>query len=253
MLPSIENIPYQCFNSCSALSSVEFDVGFSGSTFQVRAFENCSALQWICIPASVTLLELSCFSYSGLRAVEFAPGSKLRSIAGFCFSPCPALESFHVVSTVDSLGYNCFGNNPALREVSFAPGSQLRVFGPCLFVECVNLAQICVPSSVESIRNCVFDRCPSVRSLTFELPSALREILSFPNGCVEPVDVPDSVVRFVAPIALNQEDRALIRFGRDSQLQECALRRSAWQRNCFNRIFAGFSEGYLKTARGDLE
>jgi hypothetical protein len=252
-MPAVENLPRGCFSQCTALSSIEFDPGFTGSTFGGRAFGACSVLQHICIPVSVTEIEHGCFADSGLRGVEFAAGSRLRLIGSYCFYHCNHLESFHVLSSVELVGENCFAVCHALREVTFEPNSQLRVFEHRLFADCTGLAQICVPSSVETIQDHVFGDACSMTRLTFELPSVLHEMLTFPRDCAEPVDVPDSVVTFKTPIALEPQTYACIRFGRDSRLQTCDVHGRGWQPNRFGRGFVQFSESHLKRTREDVE
>lgn len=88
---SVRRIEAAAFQDCSSLQSVTFQKGSSllvigrhcFDKYYFGAFSDCTSLKSIEIPASVTTIEVSAFSYcSSLGTVTFEQGSKLEAIEG---------------------------------------------------------------------------------------------------------------------------------------------------------------------------
>ena len=170
---SVTSIGDSAFNECTSLEYNEYENGkYLGNSenpylvlfgtlnttftqfninanckFILGAFKNCSSLENIEIPSSVT------------------------SIGGAAFSGCRSLVSIEIPSSVTSIGGFAFQDCSLLETVTFEEGSQLTSIGNTAFVDCSQLASIEIPSSVTSIGSSAFNRCSNLTSVTFADPN----------------------------------------------------------------------------------
>jgi hypothetical protein len=90
---------------------------------------DCIALESICIPSSVSVMEQGCFrGCRSLSVVKFEAGSNVRELGHEVFAGCPALASFCVPASVEVLASGCFGDDYA-GELTFQPPAHLRELG----------------------------------------------------------------------------------------------------------------------------
>ena len=139
-------------------------------TIETKAFQNCSGLPHVTIPASVKsegtsssyVPGLGYYAFSGctgLTKVIFKEGSTLDGIAEGVFANCTALTEIHLPESITSIGRQAFEN-------------------------CSSLTSITIPQSVETIHEDAFSGCSNLRLVTFEENSNLRSVayLAF-NAC----------------------------------------------------------------------
>jgi len=119
--PSVVNIDFRAFGSCSSLKSVVLP---NVSTIGPKAFEGCLSLAEIQMP-SVTIINKS------------------------AFQSCPKLTSVVLPNTLNILGEGAFYMCLGLESVDF--GDSLTTIGPQAFFECISLKTISIPNSVTSI------------------------------------------------------------------------------------------------------
>ena len=74
---SVTSIGSNAFSDCQKLAQVNFGNGVE--LIEQRAFEGCSSLEEVVLPASLTEMEDSCFSYCGLKKVSLPDGVKYSS------------------------------------------------------------------------------------------------------------------------------------------------------------------------------
>ena len=87
------------------------------------AFMNCTKLEKVNIPASVTLLGQDCFSScSVLKTVTFDEGSSLTTINKTAFGSCILLEEVILPNTVTKIGTEIFYNCKKLEKVVLGAG-----------------------------------------------------------------------------------------------------------------------------------
>jgi hypothetical protein len=60
---SVETIAKSCFKSCVKLSELTFESGSRLSSLGESAFDGCSSLRSICLPASIETIGPSCFDH----------------------------------------------------------------------------------------------------------------------------------------------------------------------------------------------
>jgi uncharacterized repeat protein (TIGR02543 family) len=130
-----------------------------------KAFQKCSALTTVTIPASVTSIGHNAFNQcSALTTVNFAAGSQLTSIGNKAFNQCSALTTVTIPDNVISIGNYAFQGCKALTTVDFAAGSQLQTIGSNAFDgnykknETPTLSSVgTLPASVTSIAQYAFN------------------------------------------------------------------------------------------------
>jgi hypothetical protein len=128
-----------------------------------EAFANCSLLESVNIPPSVTILYPKCFSQcTSLSSLTFEARSIRSRIEPAAFFGCTSLQSIQIPASVRILGENCFVRSLSLNNVSFERGLRFA-----------SLASICIPASVEGLPQGCFDRCESLGTVMVERSSKL--------------------------------------------------------------------------------
>ena len=136
---SVETIGAAAFYDCFKLTTVNFEKGsqlktIGGGYDYPGAFEICTALTAIEIPASVETIEESAFQgCSNLTTVNFEKGSQLKTIGiGYnsnVFANCTALTAIEIPASVETIGESAFQGCSNLTTVTFEKGSQLKTIG----------------------------------------------------------------------------------------------------------------------------
>jgi hypothetical protein len=93
----IERLCVGSFSKCRQLRELEFESPSRVRTIECQAFERCSMLESICLPASVEIIsERSFRKCKNLVEFRFEMGSKLRRIEIESFVGCSSLSSIFV-------------------------------------------------------------------------------------------------------------------------------------------------------------
>lgn len=116
-------------------------------TIAAHAFDGCTSLESIYIPASVD------------------------TVLAYAFANCPALTTIDL-SEVDTIGASAFYGCTALREATLS--DNLTVIQDELFYNCSALESITIPASVTSIGNSAFYGCSSLYEI--EIPAAVETV-----------------------------------------------------------------------------
>ena len=154
-------------------------------------FYNCSSLQSVTIPSSVTSLGYFCFLYCySLKSITIPSG--ITSLGDYCFNSCYSLQSITIPDTVTSLSGACFQDCYSLQSVTI-PDTVTSLDGAC-FYNCYSLQSVTLPSGVTSLGNDCFNNCYSLQSI--DIPNS---VTSFSSDCfyncysLQSVTLPNSV------------------------------------------------------------
>lgn len=135
------------------------------------AFELCSRITAVTIPAGVTTVETYAFEdCSSLASVQFPEG--LTTLGEDAFSSCWKLKTVRLPSTLTTAAYAFGGSDSNLQNVTFAPGAAVIPEG--VLNGCDSLTSVTIPTSVKRIGKHAFGYCEKLS--TIKLPSGLTEI-----------------------------------------------------------------------------
>ncbi len=141
-----------------------------------NAFENCSQITEITVPASITRIGSNAFnSCTSLKKVVISNAS--CEIGGAAFVYCSALESVELPSQLKTIPNEAFGHCLSLKSIEIP--STVTLIGAEAFRMCTSLTQVDIPASVTAIRLNAFLGCSSVEA--FNVASG-NSVYSSKNG-----------------------------------------------------------------------
>jgi hypothetical protein len=220
--PEYETLGSSSFSECN-ISSIAFEAGSRITGIQNLAFEFCTSLKAICIPASVEFLGEGCFmGCESLIQLTFESGSRLTEIGKNVFEECSSLPSICIPAEVEFIPSSCFCNCSSLSVLSFEPGSRLTGIDAWALGECRSLRAITIPANLEVIEPILFAWCNSLRQLIFEIPSRLRQF-ALPPADFDPLDIPDSVEVLFAGVLRPCHKSRVLQFGPESRLKSLRI------------------------------
>lgn len=144
------------------------------------------------IPAEVETVPTMAYAYrEDIRAVRFAPDSRLGEIGDYAFVGCRNLREAELPSTVRSLGMGVF-QECDLRRLTVPTGVRKIPRYMCAWNE--NLSDVSLPRKTEDIGSHAFAYCRSLRKI--DVPTGVRHIgsnaFSFCDGLTE-VELPATI------------------------------------------------------------
>ena len=166
-----------------------FEIPNGVTTIEAYAFENCSNIEEIVIPDSVTSLGEEAFYkckikkatlpsiaaiYVRNQFLETANITSGESIEASAFFHCGRLKSVTLPDSVTSIGNGAF-MRCALEYITLPDG--LKSIGGCAFDSCEKLKAITLPEGLKSIGEAAFGGCSELKSIT--LPEGLEGIEAF--------------------------------------------------------------------------
>lgn len=181
----------------STLTALYFAEGSQVTKIGLGAFNGCSALKSLTIPASVIDIDGAFIGNKALQSTTFAEGSQLTTIGESAFEGCSALQSVNLPANVTEVGasafYGCsalqsitipagvttigehaFSGCSALQSVTFAEGSQLTTIGTAAFF-LSGLTSIDLPAGVTEIES-AFSNCYHLTTVNFAKDARIKEI-----------------------------------------------------------------------------
>ena len=190
------------------------------------AFEQCSALSSVSLPASLRSIDtLSLNQGTALAKIEVAEGSPyFKSVGGVLFTgdgrrlicyppkkpgtnytipdgvaelaPCAfqgcTMSRITFPESLVSLGANAFLNCEKLGAAALPDG--VTFIGSCAFSGCVSLTKVTIPAGIKSITSSLFANCKSLNTVT--IPEGVKEIGQGAfSGCerLTSISIPGSV------------------------------------------------------------
>ncbi|MBR1752743.1 MAG: leucine-rich repeat domain-containing protein, partial [Ruminococcus sp.] len=157
------------FSDCTSLESIT--IPNSVTSIGEYAFSDCTSLTSITIPNSVTSIGEAAFFYCrSLKSITI-PDS-VTSIGVWAFAYCTSLTSITIPDSVTSIGEYAFSRCTSLESITI-PNSVTSI-GAYAFNHCTSLTSITIPNSVTSIGECAFFYCTSLKSIT--IPKSVKSI-----------------------------------------------------------------------------
>jgi hypothetical protein len=139
------------------------------------AFDECSTLTSIVIPASVTNIgEYAFYDCVNLLTVTIADGSQLTTIGEGAFDYCENLQSINIPNSVTSIGEEAFYKCEKLPSINIPHG--VTSIGEEAFYCCDALQNITIPASVTTISYGAFYGCCHLQTVTIADGSQLTTI-----------------------------------------------------------------------------
>ena len=173
----LTEIGFNAFYNCTALEKVTFEKGgteplligsttsATGSVTRGYAFQRCTALKEIEIPARATSLERYAFqNCTSLEKITFEAGSQLAFIGEYSFYGCAKLKSITIPAGVVNRTYD--PKQSAMKIVGLGE----RAFYNCTALESVIFEEPAAGAAVTgklSVGDYAFYGCSSLKSLTF--------------------------------------------------------------------------------------
>ena len=169
-----ENPVYDSRSNCNAIIEKESNTLIVGckttkilSSVEVigrNAFANCSDLESIVIPDSVTKMGYWAFSgCSGLKQIKLS--KNLKSVTMDCFSECSALENIVIPEGITQLAAGAFMHCTNLKKIELP--STLEGIYEHAFARCINLTQITIPAKVKVIAYGAFVGCDNLKDIYY--------------------------------------------------------------------------------------
>ena len=161
---SADEIQDYVFEGCSALASVT--IGNNTTKIGEDAFKECTALETIDIPASVTSME-SGYAFqdcTSLTTVNFI-GNGIENIGNKTFAGCTALTSMNIPESVTTLGTSLFSDCTSLKSVTIPDG--ITSLPNRMFDGCSSLTSVAMPENLKTIGKQAFYECSALTNVSF--------------------------------------------------------------------------------------
>ena len=164
----VTRIGNSAFRECSLLQKV--NIPETVTTIGMQAFNGCT-FEEITIPDSVTKISDGLFMYcSSLKKVNLP--ENLISIGDQVFYDCINLTEIDIPETVTSIGMQTFYGCESLVSVKIPDG--VTVLSNRLFGDCSSLETVFLPRKLTSIGNYTFDACSQLSEIN--IPKTVTNI-----------------------------------------------------------------------------
>ena len=148
------------FSDCSAVEKITIPA--SVSRIGKYAFYNCSSLADITIPEAVTTISTYTFyNCSSLTDITIPEG--VSSVESYAFYGCTSLQNINIPDGVTIIEGHTFYGCTSLQEIKLHDG--ITTIGEYAFNYCGGLTELVIPQSVTNIGKYAFAMCSGVTSL----------------------------------------------------------------------------------------
>lgn len=180
-------------------------------TIGAFAFEGCTDLKVVNIPASVEDISDRAFDNCNIDSFEVDPQNSRYSssdghlfvnvdgkcklikgcvcpkipegtdmIGAFAFYGCTGLQEIFLPKSVTFIGMNSFSGCSLLREVSIPEDNNITYIDTAAFKGCSSLEKIALPNGIDFIDRSLFKGCSSIKGI--KIPEGVKKILSSAFG-----------------------------------------------------------------------
>ena len=156
------NIPNDFFIRCSGIEEVEFEDGNIMASIGTGAFQSCTSLKRIELPACVTAVPNSLFyNCSSLESVSFL--GNITAINQSAFNGTISLKSFDFPATLTAIGTTAFLGSGLTGEIEIPEG--VTSIGSSAFAGASAITGIKLPSTIATIGNAAFGPIEQLASI----------------------------------------------------------------------------------------
>jgi hypothetical protein len=215
-----------------SLTSLAFEPDSKLREISERAVSGCSSLKSICLPASVEVLGVYCFSdLAQLSLVTFESGSKLREMKEGVFANCPLLKSIFLPASVPITSGSPFIGS-SIDEIHvddanpycFVSGEFLITYHEMKLIRYFGMsANVTIPQEYEAIGKYCFTDREQLSTITFEDNTRLIRLDDYAFFCCSALGsicIPAGVKSLGALCFDRCENLSQVTFESGSQLTE---------------------------------
>ncbi len=159
----VVSIDEEAFANCTKLQSVTIPV--SVTKIGGAAFYGCSALEKITLPETVTAVESGTF-FGCSALTEITLGSAVTSIGDMAFGYCTSLTDIALPDSVETVGDQLFYYCTALETAEIP--EKVTELGAYTFYGCLSLQEFTVSAALEDIGAMTFLGCSSLKNIAVE-------------------------------------------------------------------------------------
>ena len=159
----ITSIGKRAFQNHTNLTDVTFEENSQLTKIDQWAFNNCTGLTSISIPASVTDIIANAFEdCSGLTSVTIGDG--VTTIGSCAFRRCTSLTTCTITSSkLTSIPSSCFSACSRLKAIAIPEG--VTTIGDNAFNSCTSLQGVILPGSLQTIDAYAFSSCSNLTTV----------------------------------------------------------------------------------------
>ncbi|MBQ4392402.1 MAG: leucine-rich repeat protein [Prevotella sp.] len=168
------------FNGCTQLEELLLPAGLT--SIGRYAFYNCTSLPAISLPATTTIAGDGYGMFencSSLQSIDLSE-TQITAVGNYAFSGCSKLASVQLPSCFTTISDGMFNGCSLLTTINLPDG--LTSIGQQAFRDCSSLPQVNVPASVSTMGEQVFQNCSSLTSATVQADVATLPRYTF-DGC----------------------------------------------------------------------
>ena len=144
-----------------------------------RAFSQCTELERVTLPNTLTKISTLTFEYCGSLTAVRIPDS-VTTLEGRAFECCYHLQSVTLSKSLTKIENDAFYGCSALEEIEIPEG--VTSIGSCAFYACNSLRSIKLPQKLSELKGSAFAGCDSLKELI--IPGGITKIeSSLVSGC----------------------------------------------------------------------
>ena len=188
------------FSNCSLLQVINLPASLT--TIGTGAFQNCTVLTNVNISEPSVLKKIGdnafmdCVELTNINIVN----SGLTEIGNNAFRNCGKLNTINIINGVTLIGVSSFRSCVSLTSVTITSSSKLNHIHNFAFLDCIRLAgTIVIPTDLTRIGASAFQNCISLISVTISSSSKLINISNNAfQGCSRiagTIEIPNSLTR----------------------------------------------------------
>lgn len=145
-------------------------IGNNISTIGTRAFQECTCLEYVSMPDSITTI--MSYAYIGTNLKFLTVPNSVTSLPAYCFEDSANLKHVSLPCALTSVGGFSFRDCVSLEEIAIP--DNVSSLGSSTFYNCESLTSIKIPTAVTSLDTYVFYGCSSLIDVT--LPDTITSI-----------------------------------------------------------------------------